>query len=59
MIFDPYDYRYLRGVAQSPDVTIANLRKKLTETREENQALQAEVERLRALEWHLATQNEE
>ena len=37
--FDPYDYRHLRGIAQSPDVTIINLRRKLSKTREENKAL--------------------
>jgi len=46
--FDPYDYRHLRGIAQSPDVTIVNLRKKLYEAREENKALQAELDILRA-----------
>lgn len=57
--FDPYDYRHLRGIAQPPDVTIMNLRRMLSEAREENKVLQVEVDRLRALEWHLDARNED
>lgn len=57
--FDPYDYRHLRGIVQTPDVTIMNLRTKLQEAREQNEVLQAEVDRLRALEWQLEARNED
>ena len=47
-IFDPYDYRHLRDIIQSPVITILAQRSLLKEAREQNKALQAELDILRA-----------
>ena len=46
--FDPYDYRHLRDIIQSPVITILAQRSLLKEAREQNEALQAELGILRA-----------
>lgn len=46
--FDPYDYRHLRDIIQSPVITILAQRSLLKEAREQNEALHASVLELQA-----------